>query len=522
MLPTVIITAAIVLAVFFYYLFYIRPKLDPLYRAGAFERQDLLREAVLEYNKALETHPKDFITHYRLANLHQRLGEVDRTMHHLERILEIDRFNYEVDRVNVLKRLAELYYEADNIEKAFQTYYEVLNQTPNDYDALYYLAFISLGQEEFEFAQRYFERLVKAGRNEFEIYFGAGICSYQNQRIPEAVGYFKSALAVRPHSDIGNLSMAFACQAKKDVKQALHYAGVVAGEAEEPEVKYIAHRLLALLSLQDGNYDDAISSLREALEIARSRDLQDQLMLALYDLGFAAAKAGRHRESYEAWRELFQADREYRDVKKLVALARKDAEGQKKTGDEFEESAADYYDQWLAGAFPLDFIWNICGLRSERRFDVRNVMVTARVSTGREGGAEGKRVAGDYADRLEAFCRLDVESFRIMANRVVTKMGYKVDQILQTYREADGVDFLAYSMATKEKTLIWVRRWTKTMAGEITLRNFAQAITDQKAKQGIFITTIDLTDAAKANLDKLSKVMVIYPDQLNEFLRGIL
>lgn len=523
MFLTGIITAAIVLAVFFYYLFNIRPKMDPLYRAGSFERQDLLREAVLEYNKALDLHPNDFVTHFRLANLHQRLGEPDQAMSHLERILEINRFNYEVDRVNIQKRLAEMYYTDDDIEKAFQTYYEVLNQTPADYDALYYLAFISLGQEEFEFAQKYFDRLVKGSRNEFEIFFGAGICSYQNQRVLDAVNYFKSALAIRPHSDIANLSMAFACQANKDIKQALYFAGVVAANAEEPEVKYISHRLLAFLSLRQKSYDDAAASLRDALGIARDNNMQEQIMLALYDLGFVYARAGKHQEAYDSWREVFQADRQYRDIQKLAGLARKEAEGgQKRGGDEFEESALDFYDQWLANAFPSDFIWNICGLRSEKRFDVRNVTVTARISTGREGDADGRKSSADYTDRLEAFCNLDVESFRIMANRVVTKMGYKVDQILQTYREADGVDFLAYSMATKEKALIWVRRWTKTMSGEITLRNFAQAITDQKAKQGVFITTTNLTDAAMANLDKLSKVMVIYPDQLNEFLRGIL
>ena len=93
---------------------------------------------------------------------------------------------------------------------------------------------------------------------------------------------------------------------------------------------------------------------------------------------------------------------------------------------------------------------------------------------------------------------------------------------MQTYRESDGVDFLAVSLVSREKTLVWVRRWSKTMVGEITLRNFAQAINDSKAKQGIFITATDLTDAAKGNLNRLSKVTVIYPDQLNEFLRGLL
>ena len=93
---------------------------------------------------------------------------------------------------------------------------------------------------------------------------------------------------------------------------------------------------------------------------------------------------------------------------------------------------------------------------------------------------------------------------------------------MQTYREADGVDFLAVNPETKDKVLIWVRRWTKTNVGEITLRNFAQAINDMKVKQGILITTADLTDIAKETLKQLSKILVIYPDEIEKLLRGLL
>jgi restriction endonuclease Mrr len=60
------------------------------------------------------------------------------------------------------------------------------------------------------------------------------------------------------------------------------------------------------------------------------------------------------------------------------------------------------------------------------------------------------------------------------------------------------------------------------MVGEIPLRNFAQAINDIKAKQGLFLTTVDLTEPAKNNLKRLQKVTVVYPDELDDQLRGIL
>ena len=109
-----------------------------------------------------------------------------------------------------------------------------------------------------------------------------------------------------------------------------------------------------------------------------------------------------------------------------------------------------------------------------------------------------------------------------MANRVVQKLGYKVDQILPTYRDTDGVDFMTVSVSTKEKTLIWVRRWTKITVGEIPLRNLAQSTNDLKARQGILITAAELTPAAEESLSRLSKVSVVHPDQLGEILDGLL
>jgi len=101
-------------------------------------------------------------------------------------------------------------------------------------------------------------------------------------------------------------------------------------------------------------------------------------------------------------------------------------------------------------------------------------------------------------------------------------MGYAVDEILTTYREADGVDFLAHSLAEKEKVLIWVRRWKGTKVGEIPLRNFAQAINDIKAKNGLFITSTELTPSAEGSMNMLSKVTVVYPDQLAALLADLI
>jgi len=171
---------------------------------------------------------------------------------------------------------------------------------------------------------------------------------------------------------------------------------------------------------------------------------------------------------------------------------------------------------WMEEAFPQNLLWDMCGLKGSKRYNLKDVVVTTRITF------DDGKPSSTSDDIIQKYIALDTENFRIISNRLVSKLGFKVDQILQTYREADGVDFLAINPETKEKVLIWVRRWTKTNVGEITLRNFAQAINDMKVKQGILITTADLTDIAKETLKQLSKILVIYPDEIEKLLRGLL
>ncbi len=49
-----------------YYLVYIRPKFDPVRRAELFEKQGMLKEAIIEYRKVLRT-PHNPTGPYRLA-----------------------------------------------------------------------------------------------------------------------------------------------------------------------------------------------------------------------------------------------------------------------------------------------------------------------------------------------------------------------------------------------------------------------------------------------------------------------
>ena len=520
MIFVILSLATVFLAGFAYYIFYLGPRLDPSNRANEFIKSRRFGDAVIEYKKILDDKPFDFVTRYRLASLYFRMNEHDQAALHLEKIVENDKYNYEVEKSDVMRKLAHICSEREDIEGMFRYYYDIARMLPGDAEALYNLSFISLGQEEFDLAQRYFDRLVKIKENDFEVLFGAGICAHQNQKINESVAYFRQAAAIRGESEIANLGVIFSLMKKRDFRPAVGFAAKLSSMTSDPQVRYLALRCAAFLDVYMKKYDESVKKFEELLEMCKKNEMTEEYYMTMYDIGFACIKAELSKRAYDYWNELTSLQRNYNGVQELIMTLRREMDS-----DSSAERAAvgdsitDLADDWLLNPFPQNFLWGICSLRSEKKFPIRDYLVSTKVS------AEGDEEYSEYVsekDLLEKFVKMDTENFRIIANRVVGKIGYKVDQILPSYRESDGVDFMATKKDTKEKTYVWVRRWRQTRVGEIPLRNFAQMVNDHKAAQGLFVTTASLTDEAMGTMSRLSKVQVVLPEELNSYLQGLL
>jgi tetratricopeptide (TPR) repeat protein len=520
MITFLLIIIIVILGLTIYFV-YIKPKYDPFKKAGELAGQNKLQDAITEYKRLLYLKPDSVEINYKIAELYSKLGNYDQVIYHLNEILRIDKYTVEIKKIAVLRMLAKTYFYIEDIERSFQTHFEIIKINPEDADAYYQISFIALGQEEFEIAQKYFEKLV-AFQDNFESFFGAGICCYQNGKNEDAVRYFKEALAIKTNSDIAILALSFALQRSGRYNEAITYLGKLVQRVAEDDVRYVAKRLLAFLNFQARNNEEGMRLMEDLLNFTRQKNMPNEIKLSLYDMGFASVRNDLLKQAYKYWDQLYQLDNDYEDVKELLNLIKKDI-NKTSIGDGFETSVYDEIDDWESKAFAANFLWNICGLKSSRIYDIKNIIVTTKVTKEKDRIRPDASASQDSSeDRLIRFCNLDNENFRVIANRLIFKLGLKVDEILHTYRDSDGVDLLAKSPENGEDILIWVRRWKGTNVGEITLRNFAQAINDIKATKGILLSTADLTDAAQKSLSKLSKVSVISPSEINDLLKGLL
>jgi tetratricopeptide (TPR) repeat protein len=516
----VLITGIVILAVLAYYFFILAPKLHPANRAAEFLKNGRIDDAIDEYKKILDENPFDFETHYNLAMLFLELNDADQAAIHLQKILDIGRYNHIIEKINVQKMLAKIFEQRDEQENAFALYYDIVRMYPGDIEALYNTAFITLGQSEFDIAQRYFDKLVKLKETGFDVMYGAGICSYMNQKFNESVEYFKTAVLSRPESELANISMILALLKKRDFRTSLAFSNKLIGLSQDVNVKFIALRSAAFSEVLMKHFPEGVKKFEEVLEFSRSHELQDEIVLTLYDIAFACIKAEMSKRAYDYWNELFSLNRNFRNTADLIMTLRKDMEtGNKEKNTLQWDAINDKCEEWMRSPYPDDFLWGICSLKASNMFDVKKYVVSTKITSENDS---------DYSDMgysknlIERLISLDTENFRIIANRVSEKMGYRVDQIMPSYRESDGVDLLTTKKDTKEKAVVWLRRWKGTKVGEIPLRNFAQQINDVKAASGVFVTTTPLTVEAEKTVQSLSKVKVVLPEELNSYLSGLL
>ncbi|HPJ35026.1 MAG TPA: restriction endonuclease [Spirochaetota bacterium] len=521
MLVTILTTAVIILGTVVYYMYFIAPKLNPANRAELLMQQNRIEEAVVEYKKVLENSPYDIYTHKKLADLYISQGKDEMASQHLERLVEINRFNNDVVRGDIYRTLARMYMKNGQIDRGFEKFYELLKDFPADSEALYHVGFIALGQEHFDVAFKHLDLLAKQEKNNYEIIFGAGISALQNQRTAEAISFFKSALSVEPDSEITGIALSFAFYKKRDYKSAMNYIRNVADDANDENAMFIAKRLLAFLYVEAGKYSLAVKQFEEIRDFCSEHNWDEEFRFILFDLGFACLLDDKIEHAYEHWNRLYQLDRNFNNIQDYITRLRKEMDSK---GTKFEEQKPVVSEAltWKDKAFPENFVWNICGLRSENRVEIGAILAAGRSTVVREKKEYEEKNTSTEELNFEAFYKLDAENFRSISYRMCEKLGLVIDEILNTYRESDGVDFLADHKETRAKTLVWVRRWKGTSVGEIPLRNFAQAINDAKAKQGYFITTSPLTASAEGILKNLGKVSVIYPEEVLRLLRGLI
>jgi tetratricopeptide (TPR) repeat protein len=293
---------------------------DDYFKAGNYDK------AKLTYLNALQLDPQNALAFERIGAMWQDDGAPLRAGAFLKKASELDPKNTQ-NRI----RLARCYVDTGHFADGTKEALKVLEQAPDNGDAIITLTETARSKEDIEAAEKQIQKFPK--KNDVSFYLAAANLSFSGGDLSTAVNALQQALAADPKSSQAHLAMGNLHLAQKDLKQAgdefkkaadlvpvrsierLKYVEFKWQMADADEVKRVATETtrqapdylpgwiwLAELAYKDKKYGEALSLLENVFgrdaEYSDGRRLQTDLLLAKGDTKKALEVLQRLDQTY--------------------------------------------------------------------------------------------------------------------------------------------------------------------------------------------------------------------------------
>jgi len=290
------------------------------FKAGDYDK------AKLSYLNALQLDPQNALAFERIGAMWQDDGAPLRAAGFLKRASELDPKNVQ-NRIRLARCYVATGHFADGTKEALQ----VLEQAPDNGDAIITLTEAARSKEDIEAAEEQLQKFPK--KNDVSFYLAAANLSFSGGDLSTAINALQQALAADPKSSAAHMAMGNLHLVQKDLKQVgeefkkaadlapvrsierLKYAEFEWGVGDAGEVRRIATDMtrsapdylpgwfwLAELAYKDKKYDEALSLLENVFgrddEYLDGRRLQGDVLLAKGDTKKALEVLERVDQTY--------------------------------------------------------------------------------------------------------------------------------------------------------------------------------------------------------------------------------
>lgn len=549
----------IILGFILFYMLYIAPRINPFNRGIKLLEEGNIDEAILEFTRAVEKDPKNYVAHFKLAHLYLQKDVLLKAEEHFKQVLEIGKFNEEIKRLDILQQLAKIQFNLKKYEELLFTLKEIFAIFSSDYTANYYLGLLYAGQLIYEEAIKYFQKAIKARPADINTRINLALCYVQIGQIDSAIKELEEAVKNAPENEKAKFFLAITLFMAKGYKKAIDFFLTVLKSSQDKERKFICYRLISAAFFLLDKIDRAKEFLDTGIEFVKMESLFEEYKTLLYDYGMMYALTGNFIQAKEKWEILNVIDENYPNLQQLLKYVEiKTSPVEESTGEEEEgiepyltPAAASYFkaaqhiigaeseqeeedeeekyekifneikEEWLNSFIPENFLWKLGGLTSAKRFNIEMIMEKEKLENVKE---EASRF--NITSLIKEFMKLNRKKFEDVGRKIVQKLGYSIIKenfrpTLADFVEGDGIDFVAKEPGIGGQiVLIQLRRWDQGKVGEIPLRNMTQSMAEVKAKKGIFIVPAELTEGAQKFLEKMSNITVLTYKDIGRLLRG--
>jgi len=521
-----------------------------------------LNEAVTEYEKVLTAKP-NVETLWRLAILHEKIGEYNKAISRLNAIIKKGLYPKVAGEYEVNLKIALLYFKTDQDEEAFKAFIKLYRSNQKDTNILSHLVILTLGQRRCEIASRFLKELLAINDADPNSYMLQGICQFETGEYKAAAVMFEKAIE-RDAKDDWRLIFLIAIThylASSFDKGILAFENLLKHRVDVPKIMETSYQLLGRCYL---NIDKPIDAAA----------IFEQGLMAVYRLQPDYNPTGLEEDCVAAsikCKDVIKADiflnkmiEEDPDsfklgaIKEMLTIAIKDQKDYLKKKKEIEEEAnevqtlldkqkiptptleeidvtipfTDYLNNWEWTDLVGDIVWQFANLDRKADFEPEKYLSRLNIKKPKLKVIEEEKKTPSTttitSNLCEHYSHLEENSFVNTSRKVIERLNYNI--VTEKYNPeevflsiGDGIDFIVtQGKKEDEKIVIQIRRWKSNAIGELVIKDLAESINSNNATQGVFITTGTLSEDAMDYVEQNQHIRIIQGQQLDFLLKGLI
>lgn len=439
----------------------------------------------------LDLYPEDVNLLFLMSKIYQMEGDFLNEATFLEKIISLGKYTKEITHSMVASRLADIYYDKEMYDEAFFYYVETLESDPEHIQSLVRLAFMCLGQREFQLAENFFKR-IRDENIRFSSYFlGKGVLSAILERNDE-FEHFKKAYELDKDSLVTNFLYALALGRARKHKEAIEIANRIIDLIYDEHLKYTLFLFLMVQNMLIENYTDAILNAKLAVEIATRNDWEQEiaesnLYCAMLNIALGDLQEALFHVTEAEYRKPNDPDyvnmAQYRfDVEEGLAVRGSVSP----KGYDFQAFLKSVPER----LFPSDRAFELSGLRMSKPINIRGIVND-------QGIKIISKISQLAPDPVVRFITLKGNTFKNICTRIVSELGFKVKKELPIL-DPDGVSYVCINKNNEEELALFrFRRWKNITISDVVINELLASMLENNVKLGYILGAFDLSSAAK-------------------------
>ena len=201
----------------------------------------------------LDLEPNDSRLLYTFSKIYAMENDLLNEVSYLEKVKSIGTFEKEYPPILVNNRIANIYYQQDMFDEAFFYYLDSLNYDPVNLEALIRLAFMAVGQKDFDIADK-FMRQIPDEEVKIQSYFIAkGVVTAMLNRDND-FEYFEKAYRMDTNSPVAGFLYALSLSKIRKFKEAYEIVSPMIDMTADDLVRFTISQFIMTINSSMSDY----------------------------------------------------------------------------------------------------------------------------------------------------------------------------------------------------------------------------------------------------------------------------